>query len=191
MNVLLAYVLGTAIAFTNIQTDQHDKFLAASNRESIWKTTDGQLVLLDLNGQRRTIFSDKSVITAVFLNSDRILLTRFKRKNIVIDRAGDIKYTLPSYLYADYIPDQTGTRFVVYERGRSISHQLSDGSYNKMRVAVFSTDHGEKLFEYKWSALKNEDVHGFGVRISDDGSKLYLERATGLTTFSLPPVQRH
>jgi len=170
----------------NIGIAQHEKLLGAGSTVSIWKTEQGQLFLLTDKAERKTLFTDKTAISAVFLNSDHILITRWKRKSIVVDLEGAVRYKLPGYVYADYIPDRTGARFAVYERGKSISHQLNEGSYNRMRVVVFSTNDGKKLLEYKWSASKSEDVRGFGVRFSDDGTTLYVDRATRKLVLPIP-----
>src|SRR5262249_19096872 len=111
--------------------------------------------------------------------------------NLVLNRNGAVLYKIPNYDDAYYFTSKSETRFAVYEQGRSVWHQLSDGSYDRMRVVVHSLVDGRKLFEYRWKQEKDEAV-GFGnMSLSDDGSKLFLDRTTKQLTFDIPPDKRH
>jgi hypothetical protein len=104
--------------------------------------------------------------------------------------SGTVQYKLHRFWYFEITPDKIGTRFAVFERGRSSWHELADGSYDKLRLLVYSTEDGKKLFERKWSQAAGEMVTEARIALSDDGSTLYL-RQNQTTTFPIPPVRSH
>jgi hypothetical protein len=64
-------------------------------------------------------------------------------------------------------------------------HEIGQESYDKLRILVYSTEDGKKLFEHKWSQSAGEDVAGERIELSDDGVTLFLHRSTGTVKFSI------
>lgn len=95
------------------------------------------------------------------------------------DRNGKHLYAMPHFKFWDLASNKSETRFAVFERGRSFLHEFGQGTYDRLRVIVYRTDTGEKLFERKWSASATEHPVFEGVALSDDGSVVYLCREGG------------
>src|SRR5437764_1628418 len=82
--------------------------------------------------------------------------------------------------------DLNGTRFAAYERDASFLHSL-EGTTNKLRVKVFHSSDGKKLFEYRWNVTADEVITDGRVALSDDGSLVSLVRGHEVFIFALTP----
>lgn len=153
---------------------------------------DNQLFIQYENGVRAQLYTDKKQhcpSRATFLNRTRVFIEGCSQ-TFVADLSGVVQYKLHRFWFFDIAPNRMGTRFAVFERGRSAWHDLSDGSYNKLRLLVYSTEDGKKLFERKWSQAPGELILGAQVALSDDGSTLYLHQ-NQTRTFSIPTGRSH
>lgn len=131
--------------------------LAAQDEIFVTKWGDVSASIVNLNqvwientkGERRLLYTDKKkncAVSAVFLNSDHLLILSCDG-HFVVNLQATVQYKIPRYEYAYYTANRFGTRFAVYERGRSFWHAIGDESYDKMRVVVYSTEEGKRLFE--------------------------------------------
>jgi len=151
-----------------------------------------QLFIQFENGRRTHLYTDKKprcILRATVLNSSRVFVEGCSR-TFVADLNGVIQYKLHRFSFFDIAPNRTGTRFAVFERGRSAWHDLANSSYNKLRLVVYSTKDGKKLYERKWSQAPHELVEEARISLSDDGSTLYLQQ-NQTTTFSIPAGRSH
>jgi hypothetical protein len=159
---------------------------------SRWENTsviriDYQLFIQFEDGRRVPLYTPQEprcISKAALLNSSRVFIEGCSRA-FVADLNGGLQYKLQKFRFFDLVPNRMGTRFAVFERGRSAWHELSNGSYDKLRLVVYSTKDGKKLFERKWSESPGELVIGARIALSDDGSTLYLQQGQ-TTTYSLP-----
>jgi hypothetical protein len=148
---------------------------------------DYQLFVQFENGSRVHLYTDKKQncwSRATLLNRTHVFVEGCSR-TFVADLNGVVQYRLHRFWFFDIAPNRLGTRFAVFERGRSAWHELGDGSYNKLRLLVYSTEDGKKLFERRWSQARGELVIEAKIALSDDGSTLYLHQ-NGTQTFSIP-----
>ncbi|MCU1311719.1 MAG: hypothetical protein JWO20_2844, partial [Candidatus Angelobacter sp.] len=161
---------------------------AAWDKSSVVRVGQNKLFLVSgIDGERKLLFADKEncLVFALFLNDDHILIRGCKHGNFVVNRQGLKLYKIPAYVFPYFAVNSLGTRFAVYERRRSFLHELGEGSYDKMRVAVHSATDGKKLFEYKFSATNDENINDGQISLSAVGSTLYLNRPTGRISFSV------
>jgi len=164
---------------------------------SRWENTsviqiDYQLVIQFENGRRVHLYTDKKprcFLRAALLNPSRVFIEGCSR-TFVADLSGVVQYKLHSFVFFDIVPNRMGTRFAVFERGRSAWHDLADGSYNKLRLLVYSTEDGRKLYTRKWSQAPDELIIEARISLSDDGSTLYLHQ-NQTTKFSIPAGRSH
>ena len=119
-----------------------------------------------------------------FLGDDRILIHLCNHRHIVVDKKGRKIYDLPALSLPYIAPALRGDRFVVYERDTTLFHQF-EGT-NRLRVKVFRSSDGKKLFEYRWTP-SNERTNDGRVALSDDGSLVALVQAGEILIFTLPP----
>jgi hypothetical protein len=187
--IFLAAAL-TLVAGQSVGRDQNESQLTAAwDKSSVVRVGQNRLFLVSgIDGERKLLFADKEncLVSALFLNDDHILIRSCKHGNVVVNRQGIKLYKIPSYVFPYFAVNSLGTRFAVYERNRSFWHELGEGSYNKMRIAVHSSSDGKKLFEYKFRATNDENINDGQISLSADGSMLYLNRPTGRVTFSVP-----
>ena len=114
---------------------------------------DNQLFLQDSSGIRKHLYTDKNPhcsVDASFLSKTRVYLQTCSHGAFVADLGGTAVYTMPNFRYCDVVADKSGTRFAVFERGRSAWHEFGQDSYDKLRVLVYSTADGKKLLQHKW-----------------------------------------
>ena len=119
-----------------------------------------QLFIQFENGRRTHLYTDKKprcILRATLLNSSRVFVEGCSR-TFVADLNGVIQYKLHRFSFFDIAPNRTGTRFAVFERGRSAWHDLANSSYDKLRLLVYSTKNGKKLYERKWRQAPQELV---------------------------------
>jgi hypothetical protein len=122
-----------------------------------------------------------------FVSDDYVLLTLCDLKNIVVNKQGQKVYDLPK-LSDPYITlNREGTRFAAYERDSSFFSEL-EGTTNRLRVKVFRSSDGEKLFEYHWRP-KYDRTNDGRVALSDDGSLVALVQAGDILIFALRPTK--
>jgi hypothetical protein len=151
-----------------------------------------QLFIQFENGRRTHLYTDKKprcILRATLLNSSRVFVEGCSR-TFVADLNGVIQYKLHRFSFFDIAPNRTGTRFAVFERGRSAWHDLANSSYDKLRLLVYSTKNGKKLYERKWRQAPQELVDEARISLSDDGSTLYLQQ-NQTTTFSISAGRSH
>jgi hypothetical protein len=115
--------------------------------------------------------------------SDQLILLRPCNDNVVVDKAGHKVYDMPRLTYYYLTVSRDGTRFAAYERDISFFHQF-EGT-DRLRVKVFRSFDGEKLFDYRWHPA-NELTNDGRVALSDDGSRLAILRGEELLIFALP-----
>ncbi|MGO9086050.1 MAG: hypothetical protein ACLP6G_10460 [Terriglobales bacterium] len=205
-NFFILFVLSLTLAggSTAQVKDEHGKrtsswqvWLAQEHVISRWEDIsvvqiDNQLFIQSEKGDRTHLYTDKKQhcpSRATLLNRTRVFIEGCT-STFVADLSGAVQYKFHRFWYFEIAPNRTGTRFAVFERGRSSWHELADGSYDKLRLLVYSTEDGKKLFERKWSQAAGEMVTGAQIALSDDGSTLCLHQ-NQTTTFSIPPVDLH
>jgi hypothetical protein len=93
---------------------------------------------------------------------------------------------MPNFKYSDIVPNKSGTRLAAFERGRSAWHEFGQGTYDKLRLLVYSTADGKRLFEHNWSQASDEIVGQEKIELSDDGLTLSLHSQKGTQVFSVP-----
>jgi hypothetical protein len=148
-----------------------------------------QLFLLTPAGQRTPLYTDKNTycsVAASFLNNDHIYLQTCSKGAFVSDLNGAVLYRMHNFKYSDIAPNKSGTRFAVFERGRSAWHEFGQGTYDKLRLLVYSTADGKRLFEHKWRQAADEIVGREKIELSDDGSTLSFHSQKGTQVFSVP-----
>jgi hypothetical protein len=151
-----------------------------------------QLFMQFENGRRVHLYTDdkaRCFLRAALLSPSRVFIEGCSR-TFVADLSGVVQYELHSFVFFDVVPNLMGTRFAVFERGRSTWHDFANGSYNKLRLLVYSTEGGRKLYTRKWSQAPGEQVVEARISLSDDGSTLYLHQ-NRTTTFSIPAGRSH
>lgn len=151
--------------------------------------SDNQLFLQSSSGGRTHLYTDKKergFVAATFLDKTHIYLETSSHGVFVSDLGGAVLYKLPRFKYADVVPNRLGTRFAVFERGRSAWHEFGQESYDRLRLLAYSTADGKRLFERKWSQAANENVEKENIELSDDGQTLFLHGQSGTQTFSVP-----
>jgi hypothetical protein len=113
---------------------------------------DNQLFIQSEKEERTHLYTDKKQHCpprATLLNRTRVFIEGCTR-TFVADLSGAVQYRFHRFWFYDIAPNSMGTRFAVFERGRSAWHELGQGSYDKLRLLVYSTEDGKKLFERKW-----------------------------------------
>jgi hypothetical protein len=148
-----------------------------------------QLFLLSAAGQRTQLYTDKKAhcsVAASFLNKSHIYIQTCNKGSFVSDLNGAVLYKMPNFKYSDIVPNKLGTRFAVFERGRSAWHEFGQGTYDKLRLLVYSTADGKRLFQHKWSQAPDEIVGHEKIELSDDGSTLSFQNQKGTQIFSVP-----
>jgi hypothetical protein len=103
-------------------------------------------------------------------------------KKAVVDKSGKHLYHIAtSDAYAT--PNAQGDRFVVYDRRESFFHQF-EGT-DQLRVIVYRSSDGKKLFEKRWHPAKYEGGHDGRVALSDDGLILAMVKSGKLLLFRI------
>ncbi len=142
---------------------------------------------------------------ARFLGVDRISLVgcypgilgvSVGSKSPVVSGLGDKEYKVPvNFIEVPPALNRLGTRFAVYsyyvagwEWPKAILPELDDQGYEmrRIKVRVFSSSDGRKVFEYRWIKDKHEGDHGAPIALSDDGSLLVLVKGTEVLFFQIP-----
>jgi len=123
-----------------------------------------------------------------FVGDHYILLFPCSGKNVVVDKQGRKVYELPNLSNPYVAPNLEGTRFATYERDASFFHSF-EGTTNKLRVKVFHSSDGKKLFEYRWNVSDDEGISDGRVALSDDGSQVALVRGHEILIFPVPPQE--
>ncbi len=138
-----------------------------------------KIVLRAGNGNQTLIFADKKrgcSASAAFVSGSRVYVEPCSGDAFVSDTNGTRLYKMPKFRFWDIALNRSKTRFAVFERGSSAWHELGQDTYDKLRLAVYSTSDGKKIFERKWSAGWSEHPVDETIGLSDDGSVLYLCR---------------
>ena len=172
------------------KTNNWGVWLAAEHEISRWEDisvvqVDNQLFVQSEKGGRAHLYTDKKQhcpSRATLLNRTRVFVEGCS-KVFVADLSGNIRYKLRRFWFFEIAPNKMGTRFAIFERGRSAWHEFNDGSYDKLRLVVYSTEDGRKLFERKWKQAPDEPVIGAKIDLSDDGSTLYFHEDRTTTFF--------
>lgn len=149
---------------------------------------DYQLFVQFKEDPRVHLYTDKKprcVLRATLLNSGRVFIQGCSR-TFVADLSGVVQYKLRRFWFFDIATNQIGTRFAVFERGRSAWHDFANGSYDKLRLMVYSTGDGKKLYERRWRQEPDELVTEARIALSDYGSTLYLYQNRTTTYFIGP-----
>lgn len=175
------------------QTQDFEALLRKERALTQWQDfsivqADKQLFLVAASGQRTHLYTDKKQhcsVAASFLNKDHIYIETCSRGAFVADLSGAVRYRMPSFKYWDIVSSKSGTRFAVFERGRSAWHEFGQGTYDKLRLLVYLTADGKKLFEHRWRQSADEVVEQEKIELSDDGSSLFLHSQKGTQTFSI------
>lgn len=138
-----------------------------------------QILLQNVAGNRKAIFVDKKPdcsIAAGFISASRLYIEPCSGSAFIADQNGSRLYRMPKFKYWDIASDKSGSRFAIFERGRSFWHEFGQGTYDELRLIVYRTDGGKRLFERKWSADSGERPDDERIGLSDDGLALYLCR---------------
>jgi hypothetical protein len=159
---------------------------------TIVRTNNNRLFLQDSDGVRSFLYEGKKSCSpaAAILNKSKIYIESCSG-TFVADTSGRRVYKMQGFKYWDIVPNRLGTRFAVFERGRSAWHEFGQGTYDKLRLLVYETDNGEKLFDHKWAASQTEHPGQERIGLSEDGSTLYLCPASGPSVeFRIPTRKR-
>ena len=153
-----------------------------------------EILLQSANGKRTHLYSDKKKecgVAAAVLNDSHFYIQSCSETPFVADRNGIRLYKMPNFKYWDIVSNTSGTTFAVFERGRSFTHEFGQGTYDRLRLVVYKTESGEKLFEHKWSASSSEAPTSEQIGLSDDGSILYLCRGGETPVQFQVPGRKH
>jgi hypothetical protein len=166
-------------------------WLSSWHDDSIVRVNHNQLFLQALDGRRTLLYRDKVSCSdaAAFLDSSHIFVQSCAGA-FVLNSNGVRLYKMPRFEFWDIASNSAGTKFAVFERGRSAWHQFGDGSYDKLRLLVFRTDTGEKLFERKWGASPDEDPISERVGLSDEGTLYLCRKERPPLSFPVPGLDR-
>lgn len=114
--------------------------------------------------------------------SDELILLWPCNNNVVVDKAGRKVYDMPRLTWYWLAVNRQGTRFAVYERDLTFFSLYT----NRLRVKVFRSSDGKKLFDYRWH-VDDEATNDGRIALSDDGLLLAILRGQELLVFALPP----
>jgi hypothetical protein len=120
-----------------------------------------------------------------FIGDDYILVFLCDLKAMVVNKQGRKLYGLPVLSFPYLAASRDGTRFAVYERDESFFHELQ-GTTDRIRVKVFRSSDGSKIFEKDWHVAKDEATGDGRIAVSDDGLLLALLRSHEVLVFNLP-----
>lgn len=179
------------------RTNNWGAWLAAEHEISRWEDisvvqVDNLLFVRSEKGARTHLYTDRKQhcpSRATLLSRTHVFIEGCSQ-TFVADLNGVVQYKLHRFWFFEIAPNKMGTCFAIFERGRSAWHEFSDGRYDKLRLVVYSTEDGKKLFERKWKQASGEKVIGAKIDLSDDGSTLYL-REDRTTTFSVDTRWSH
>jgi hypothetical protein len=145
------------------------------------KTEPAEFYLQDLGKEKVLIFRARKRCQpgAPRFISDQLILLRPCNDNVVVDKKGRKVYDMPRLSFYYLTMNRDGTRFAVYERDESFFHQF-EGT-DRLRVKVFRSSDGTKLFDYRWH-LADEATNDGRIALSDDGSLLGMIAAAGEST---------
>lgn len=118
-----------------------------------------------------------------FLADERILIHACNGRNSVINKQARKVYDLPALSFPYIALDHDGHSFAAYERNTTLLHQF-EGT-NRLRVRVFRSSDGKKLFEYRWNPV-HERTNDGRVALSEDGSIVALAQAGEILVFRIP-----
>lgn len=121
----------------------------------------------------------------VFIGDEYTLFFRCDLKAMVVNTDGEPVYRLPAFAFPYIAVNRGGTRFAVYERDESFFHEL-EGTTDRVRVKVFQSSNGKKIFEARWHA-KGESTRDGRIALSDDGSLIAVIHLGEVLVFTLPP----
>jgi len=116
--------------------------------------------------------------------SDDLILLRQCHNDVVVNKKGKHIYKLPKLADCYVTPSADGTRFAVYERDASFFSEI-EGRTDKLRVRVFRTSDGHKVFDHRWHA-GHEAINDGRVALSDDGLLLAFMEGDEVLVFRLP-----
>lgn len=119
----------------------------------------------------------------LFLADEYILFVQCDLKNVVVNDQGKQLYQLPAFAFPFVAVSRDGTRFAVYERDVSFWHGLA-GTTDRIRVSVFQTLNGKKLFKLGWHT-NGEAAEEGQMSLSDDGSLLAVVRSGEVLVFAI------
>jgi hypothetical protein len=119
-----------------------------------------------------------------FLGDEYALFFRCDLKSVVVNSDGKQVYQLPVFTFPYVVASGGGTRFAVYERDESLLHQLTD-TIVRVRVSVFQTSNGKKLFKLGWHT-RGESTRDGRIALSDDGLLLAVVRSGEALVFPVP-----
>lgn len=121
-----------------------------------------------------------------FIGDEYILFFSCNSKDVVVNSDGEPVYSLPALAFPYIAVNRGGTRFAVYERDESFFHEL-EGTTDRVRVKVFQSSNGKKMFEARWHT-KGESTRDGRVALSDNGSLLAVIHSGKVLVFTLPAV---
>jgi len=119
-----------------------------------------------------------------FVGGDQILVNQCRGKAIVFNTKGRELYTFPRLSEAYIALSDEGTRFAAYERSSSFLHEF-EGT-NRLKVSVFRSSDGKKIFERKWHLEDGEGINDRRIALSRDGSILAIAHRGEVQIFFLP-----
>ncbi len=120
-----------------------------------------------------------------FVGDDQILVNQCNGKALVLNTKGRKLYSFPRLSMAYIALSDQGTRFAAYERSSSFLHEL-EGTTNRLKVRVFRSSDGKKIFERKWHRAEGEGTNDGQIALSNDGSRLAIVRGQEVQIYLLP-----
>lgn len=120
----------------------------------------------------------------MFISDEYILLDEPCAGYLVVDKAGRELYQIPKLWFPYLTTNKEGTFFAAYERIDSVFHPF-EGT-RKIRVKVFRSEDGKKIFECHWDLAADDSINDGRVTLSDDGSRVALLRGRKILVFALP-----
>jgi len=139
----------------------------------------GREKMLIFRAQRRCQPGDPRFI------SDDYILLRPCNNNMVVNKEAKKIYDMPNLGWYYLTLNREGTRFAVYQRNVSFWHEL-EGTTNRLRVRVFRSSDGRKLFDYPWHTNGDDPNYDGRIALSDDGSLVAIIRREELLVFAVP-----
>jgi hypothetical protein len=119
-----------------------------------------------------------------FVGDDQILVNQCNGKSLVLNTRGTKLYSFTKLSEAYIALNDEGTRFAVFERSSSLLHEF-EGT-NRLKVSVFRSADGRKIFERKWHLGDRDGINDGRIALSNDGSLLAIARGGEVQIFRLP-----
>lgn len=119
-----------------------------------------------------------------FVGDGQILVNQCNGKALVLNTKGTKLYSFPKLSEAFIALNDEGTRFAAFERSSSFLHEF-EGT-NRLKVKVFRSADGRKIFERKWHLGDGDGISDGRIALSNDGSLLAIARGGEVQIFRLP-----